>query len=173
MRDVAGQDLQWRQPKALKVEFELRAGEEVVGTLAFRNSFGSFATGASADGRWTFKRQGFFKPTVTVRAEGAESDLGVFRNRTWKGGGTVELPDGRHLLASTNFWQTRYELTADTDAPLITYRRTSGIMHMSAGMEIHDAAIELPELPWLVMLGWYLRVLLHRDSAAVVAAASA
>ena len=63
VRDFAGSDdLTWTQPKALKQAFELRAGEDVVGTLEFRNSFGSFATGESADGRWTFKRQGFFRP---------------------------------------------------------------------------------------------------------------
>src|SRR5262245_7015447 len=42
--------LKWIQPGAVKRSFELRDGEEVLGTLKFRNLFGSFATGESADG---------------------------------------------------------------------------------------------------------------------------
>ena len=174
VREFAGRgELTWTQPKTFKQLFELRAGDEVVGTLEFRNSFGSFATGESADGRWTFKRQGFFRPTVTVRAAGSETDLAIFKNKTWTGGGTLEFPDGRHLLVSTNFWHTRFEIATDTDSPLVSYRRTTGVLHMSSAITIHPQAEDLPDLPWLVMLGWYLKVLMHRDQTAAVTAAAA
>ena len=69
VRDLAGRDdLTWTQPKALKQAFELRAGEDVVGTLEFRNSFGSFATGESADGEWV----------LTVRDVGPQ-DVGTLQ----------------------------------------------------------------------------------------------
>jgi len=166
MAELVGRDLIWNQPKALKAAFDLSDGAEVVSTLVFRSSFGSLATATSAEGAWTFKRQGFFHPTVTVRPEGQESDLAIFRNRTWKAGGTLEFPDGRHLLGSTNFWQTRYEWTTENDTPVISYRRRSGILHVSATMVLHDPAKDWPELPWIASLGWYLKVLMQRDSAA-------
>ena len=173
MRDFAGNtELIWTQPKAMKMAYDLRAGDEVVATLEFRNSFGSFATGASADGRWTFKRQGFFRPTVTVRVEGSETDLAVFKDRTWTGGGTIEFPDGRHLLVSTNFWHTRYEIVTDTESPLVSFRRTAGVFHLSSAMTIHPAAADLPDLAWLGILGWYLKILMYRDQSAAVIAAS-
>jgi hypothetical protein len=165
-------DLTWTQPKALKQAFELRAGEDVVGTLEFRNSFGSFATGESADGRWTFKRQGFFRPIVTVRAAGSETDLAVFHNRTWTGGGTIDFPDGHHLLVSSNFWHTKFDIATETDSPLVSFRRMSGAFHWSSGITIHAAAAGVPELPWLVMLGWYVKVLMHRDAAATAVIAA-
>jgi len=165
IRDYVGRDLVWDQPHAFKEHYDLKSGDELIATLKFRNSFGSLATGESADGRWTFKRVGFFTTHVTVRFEGADTDLAVFRNNTWTGGGTLELPDGREWLAATNFWQTRYDITAPTDTPLLTFRRVSGLFHLSAAVDIHDAATELPELPWLVALGWYLNVLMQRDAA--------
>src|SRR5262245_57158100 len=97
--DLIGRELTWTQPKALKAAYDLTDGADLVATLTFRSAFGSFATGTSADGSWTFKRQGFFHPTVTIRREGQDVDLAIFRNRTWKAGGTLEFPDGRHLLA--------------------------------------------------------------------------
>ena len=172
IRDVAGQDLVWSQPRTLKSFYELRAGDNLVATLTFRTGLGSLATAESADGIWTFKRVGFFKPTVTIRAQGSDVDLAVFRNNTWRGGGTLDLPSGRQLLATTNFWQTRYEFMTSDDRPLLTYRRTPAFLHLSAAVDIHDPAAAVDELPWLVMLGWYLKVLLHRDASGAAAVAA-
>jgi len=55
---VRGQ-LWWVQPRALQMNYELRADEELVATVRFRSLSGSFATAKSADGCWTFKRVGF------------------------------------------------------------------------------------------------------------------
>jgi hypothetical protein len=77
MRKIAeaiGQEAQWAQPSTWQQEYELRVGDDVAATLRFRSGFGSMAAGESADGRWTFKRVGFWHPQVTVRAHGAETD---------------------------------------------------------------------------------------------------
>jgi hypothetical protein len=167
--EIAGHESHWKQPRALLPEYELRADGELAATLVFRSTFGSFATGTSADGCWTFKRLGFVATTVTIRAEGSETDLAVFRNNTWTGGGTLEFPDGRRLRANTNFWTTRYQLSTEAEAPLITFSRIGGLLHVSCAVEVHDAARAMPELPWLVMLGWYLAIMMHRDAAVVAA----
>jgi len=140
-------------------------GDDVVATMKFRNMFGTLATGESADGCWTFKRLGFLSTRVTIRACDSADDLAVFKNNTWSGGGTLEIPDGRKYPANSNFWHTRYEIKTDGDSPLVTFHR-AGILHLSSNVDIHDAARSLRELPWLVMLGWYLTVMQHQDSAA-------
>jgi hypothetical protein len=35
-------------------------------------------------------------------------------------------------------------------------------------VEVRREAIRMPELPWLLMLGWYLTVMLRDDQAAVI-----
>ena len=105
---VIGRELEWVQPSAWKMEYELRAGDELIATLRFRSSFGSFGTGESADGCWTFKRVGFWQTRVTIRGCGSDMDIAMFKNNTWSGGGTLELPDGRKVLATTNLWQTNF-----------------------------------------------------------------
>jgi hypothetical protein len=67
--------------------------------------------------------------------------------------------------ASTNFWMTSFEFTTDDGAPLVTYRRIGGLLHLSSAVTIEPAAASIGELPWLVMLGWYLALQLHRDTA--------
>src|SRR5262245_13206354 len=93
--EFARTPLQWVQPRALKMEYELRSGDQVVATLRFRSSFGSFATGKSGDVCWTCIRVGFWRTRATVRASDADTDLAVFHHSTWSEGGTLELASGR------------------------------------------------------------------------------
>lgn len=80
IREVADQPLQWTQPKTLKREYELRAGNDVVAFLRWEKASGSLA--------------------VTVRLAGSESEVAVFRPTGWGGQGVLEctnLPESRAL----------------------------------------------------------------------------
>lgn len=167
--ELVGQKLEWVQPGVFKMHYELRADDELAATLRFRSSFGSFATGESADGCWTFKRIGFWQTRVTIRACGDDVDIATFKNNTWSGGGTLELSDGRKFLATTNFWQTNLEFQEESGSTLIKFK-TGGLLHPSATVHVEPNTVSLPELPWVVILGWYLTVMMHMDSAAAVAA---
>lgn len=167
--EFVNRDLEWSQPNALKREYELRAGDEIAATLRFRSAFGSLAVAACADGSWSFKRVGFLHPRVTVREEGSETDLAVFKNKTWSRGGTLEFPDGRHVKAATNFWQTRFTLETEHEHVLIEYK-TRGVVRLAGGMTVSREGAAMKELPFLVTLGWYLVVMLHEESARVAAA---
>jgi hypothetical protein len=173
LSDLTGQELKWTQPHALKMEFDLLCGDIPAAWLRFRSSFGTFATGSSADGSWTFKRVGFWQTRVTIRAEGSEAELAAFRNNTWKGGGTLELADGRKFPADTNFWSTQFNFRTEAGEALITYTKIGGFLHTGARMEILPPAVHVPETPWMALLGWYLTVMQMMDSAAVVAATTA
>ena len=166
MTELIGHGLKWVQPHMLKMEYELRAEEIVAATLHFRSSFGSLATAESADGSWTFKRAGFLQTRVTIRASGSETDLAVFRNNSWSGGGTLEFPDGRKYPANTNFWATKYEFKTEAGKVLISNKNIGGMLHMSSGIEIHAAAENIAEMPWMVLLSWYLTVMMYMDAAA-------
>jgi len=147
------------------MHYELRAGEEIVATQRFRSSFGSFATAESADGCWTFKRVGFLQARATIRVCGSDVEIATFRNNTWKGGGSLELPDGRKFLATTNFWQTQLEVQEESGQCLFRLK-SGGILRASASVEMEPSALTRPELPWVVMFSWYLVVMMRRDSAA-------
>lgn len=165
LADLTNRELTWTQPGAFKMHYELHAGDELAATLRFRSSFGSLATGESADGCWTFKRVGFFQTRATIRVCGEETDIAVFRNNTWSGGGALELPDGRRVLATTNLWQTNLEFKTESEEALLRFK-SAGLIHLSALVEIQREAIGLAELPWMVMLGCYLIVMMNMDAAA-------
>ncbi len=169
--DCFQQSLKWVQPKMFDNKYELHAGDELVAALAFRGIGGTFATAESGDGGWTFKRVGFWQNKATVRTRESKSDLAVFRNNTWTGGGMLEFANGKIFKATTNFWMTNYEFQKDTGEPLVRFKY-GGIFHLSSEVEILPEARALSELPVLILFGWYLAVMLYMDSsaAAVVAA---
>lgn len=161
--ELTSQELKWVQPSALKMHYELRAGDVLAATMNFRSSWGSLATGNSADGCWTFKRVGFLHTRVTIRECGQEVDIAVFRNKTWSGGGTLELSDGRKLQANTNGWQNKLEFKNDAGETILKFNG-GGLIHLTAAVEIGSEAHKMVELPWLVMLGWYLTVMMSMDA---------
>lgn len=169
--DLIGHPLKWTQVGP-HMKYELRSSDNLVATLNFRNDWGTMAAAENADGAWTFKRVGFWQNRASIRLVGSEQDLAIFANNTWSSGGTLEFTSGASYKASTNFWSTRMEWkTGELDEPLIAFH-IGGFFKQSAEVEIDPAAASLPELPLLILFGWYLIIMLHRDSAAVAAIAA-
>ena len=171
MKHLAGvidSRLRWVQPHVLDRRYELRHGDEPVATLAFRSAFGSLATGRSADGSWTFKRIGFWQTQATVRAEDALHDLAVFEHNTWRGGGTLRLAWGRSILVTTSLWQSKIEFQLADDHVLFRYL-TKGFLRQESRLEVMPSLKSFPEMPWLLLFGWYLVVMMHQDSTTHVA----
>ncbi len=172
LHDCRDRALVWSQPSAFAMDYELRAGEDLVARLVFRSSFGTLATATAAEGTWTFKRVGFWQPVVTVRREGSDEDLAVFRNNTWSSGGTLQLRDGHEYRADSNFWMTEFRFMTEGDRPLVIFRRISGVFHTSAEVDVRPEARAMVEVPWIVPFGWYLTVMMQRDTAATGAIVS-
>jgi hypothetical protein len=166
---TAGAELLWVQPAARKREHELHAGDDLAGTLRFQR--GSLADAEVEGHHWTFKRQGFWHPRVTVRSQGSDQDLAVFRPH-WSGGGNLEFPDGRQLrFAATNFWQSRWVWQAG-DQPLIAFEGRHGLIKAHGAVQVLPDAARLPDAPLLVLLGWYLILLYAEDTAAASSGAT-
>jgi hypothetical protein len=153
----------------LRLEYELHSGEDLVATLRFRGMFGTLATATSGDGSWTFKRVGFWQNRATIRRSGEDADLATFRNNTWAAGGELEFAGGRTFKATTNFWMTRFELVTGSESLLVRFHG-GGFLRRSADVEIAPAARKEPELPLLVLFGWYLLVMLGRDAGSAAVA---
>lgn len=157
-------DLVWIQPSLFSRSCELRANDNVIGTLDFRTAFGSLATGKCKDECWTFKRVGFFQTRVSIRICDDETDVATFRNNTWSGGGTLEFADGGKLLVATNFWQSKLDFKSPSDDLLVSFR-TASLIHLKAHVVVEPGAERLSHLPLILLLGWYLVVMMHNDAA--------
>lgn len=169
IREVAEQPLRWSQPSALKREYELHAGDDVVATLRWQKTFGSLALAETAGGSWTFKRSGFLRPKVTVRMLGSEMEVGVFKPG-WGGEGTLRFSEGPcYEWQNTSFWRSEWAFANDAGESLVHFKPEPAFFKQSAEVKVELCAVALPELSLLTVLGWYLMLLLSEDSAGAAA----
>jgi hypothetical protein len=158
----------WTQPKAMRREYQLNNGEELVGRLRFEKSFGSLASAEVASQDWTFKREGFLHPRVTVRTPNSDANLAVFYP-SWSGGGLVEFTDGRQIHWRCNsFWRSEWAFVQGEDRRLLLFKQHEGFLKISARLEFDPASAAAPDLPLLAALGWYLMLLTAQDAAVAV-----
>lgn len=160
INDVACGELRWITPTN-ELSFELRtAADEVVGRLQLDQSWRGDSD--TADQRWTFKREGFWHPRVTVRVPGTDVNLAIFYT-SWKKGGTLELDGGRWLrLRLPNLLRWKWSWTDMHGKPLVHLEK--GLLMRDGRVTIEADAAESPEVPLLVVLGWYLLVIWALDA---------
>ena len=137
------------------------------GRLAFSRVGGSLAQGATLHGEWTFKREGFLHPRITVRKTGEVSNCGALTLAA-NGNGKLALGGGEEFDFITSGWlQSHWSFNRGL-AEIVRFSRDGS----SADVEVINPTVTEETLSLLVLLGWYAP-LLAADEAAVIAATMA
>jgi hypothetical protein len=145
IQEAADQELVWRQPKALKEDYELHAGDEILATLHWEKAWGSLATARTAEGEWTFKRSGFWRQRVGARPVGSAREVATFLPE-WTGNGALTVAGGRTFRwAGKGFWGLEKAWQEREDAPPLIGFRHTGALKTEAQVVLAPAAATLPE----------------------------
>lgn len=181
LKNAFDKNLTWIQPKAMLQYFELRSHNDLYGSVNFPKAIGSLAEAEASDGKWTFKRVGFFNTKITVRKHGEEKDIAVFKPNLMATSGTLQFDNGKIFHWSTsNFWASKFEINDSNNETIVAFK--SGVedqkltdwFKTQARVEISKEKINVEELSILILIGWYLIIVLQMDSStsAVFAATS-
>lgn len=169
MTDVAERLLAW-EPSAPR-RFELRSGREVLATLHWHNPGGSLATAEAAEGRWTFKRVGFFRTRITVRVAGSDHDVAEMTAADRRK--QLVFDDGRSCRWGRVARGSRESAFFDSaNRPLVRFSGRRGHPGPRITVAIEPAGVQSPDLSLLVLIGAYRLVLEHEDETAAVMAAT-
>lgn len=158
---AAGQTMHWQQPGALGGLFTLAtATGEPVASFGWRVGFGKLGTVETMTGRWSLKRTGVWRLTVTLRREDhAEAFVSLGLDRSDEG--TLEFAHGpRYRWTRLNLSRTDWEWQATDGATLIHYANPRGAFQTVGAVSCAPALAQLPELDPLVAVGWYLGILM-------------
>lgn len=155
-------EMVWTRTRTFPNAWELRAGEELVGTLRWPRFFRSNAEGETSEGRLISKCTGF----LSMRTEATDAATGeraaVFQRR-FGGNGEVTFPDGRRVLWTCQGWFPRIPLFSTSDGfPIMRFPAQSRWLRSTETLEIEETARGMRELSLLALLGRYLIVLSHR-----------
>ncbi|MDP2886627.1 MAG: hypothetical protein Q8P51_16585 [Ignavibacteria bacterium] len=155
----------WQQLPGFKSEFELRFGDDLVATMKLPKMLSSAAVFQCEEGSWTIERVGLLSSKTVVRGGTSNVEIATYTGRTWKGGGTVELSEGRKLELRMNIWKSTFEWCTDAGESLV-HMKGRGFLKYYVDVRMNRSALKWPELPWLVALAFYQMIMMRRDSAA-------
>lgn len=172
--EVIDQTLVWKYDKSSQ-SFNLEVGEEdkerhgeILATLSSPKGSGSLMLAETADGRWTYKRGGFWHPHITLRQAGSDSDLAVFES-DWNGHGKLTLSQERVFRwQSTNSWGGEWAWRAPNGVYLMRFKNKTSWTSSSTELTLNPAVADMPELSVLITLGAYI-VRMHSYDAASTA----
>ncbi len=156
----------WQQPKRFKRFFTLEAGDACYATLYWEKSCRFTASAFTADGQWEFAHQGFLQSRIPVREGGAKAELGLFLTRRYGGLLTLSEKESYHWKLSGMLWAESTWVSMQ-GMPLLhcTPRHWSTT---KASLVIAPQATTLPDLPLLVALDWYIRLMMFAFAGAVM-----
>lgn len=147
--------------------YVLEAAGLELGFLGFSRGSGSLAKGGTAHGEWTFKREGFLHPRITVRNTNAAANCGALTLAA-NGNGKLTLTTGEEFNFITSGWlQSHWSFNRGL-VEIVRFGRDGS----SADVEVITPKVSAETLSILVLLGWYAP-LLAADEAAVIAGAVA
>jgi hypothetical protein len=162
---VVDHEIMWQQLPGFKSEYELRFGDDLLGTMKLPKMLSSLAVFQSEEGSWTIERVGFTSSKTIVKEERSGTEIATYTARAWKGGGILELSEGRRLELRTNIWKNTFEWVMD-DGEAIVHMKGRGFLKYCVDVSMNRSALKFPELPWLVALAFYQMIMMRRDSAA-------
>ena len=158
-------EIAWQQLPGLRSQFELRWGDDLVATIKLPKMLSSSAVFQCEEGSWTIERVGFLASKTVVRGGTSGAEIATFTARAWKGGGTVELSEGRKLELRMNIWKGTFEWVTVDGEPIV-HMKGRGFLKYCVDVRLERSALKWPELPWLVALMFYQMIMMRRDSAA-------
>jgi hypothetical protein len=168
---VGWQRLLWKQTKFGAYDFELRAGEDLVGVLYWPKFLSERAVAECAAGKWRVDRVGFFRRRTVVTEADSGLEVASFE-AGWLGDGDLVLSDGRAFqwYRTKAFLNNAWALADESGNAVLEVKTWMHWFKYRADVALHVEPGARPELPLLVLTAWYLGFMQMQDAAAVVAA---
>lgn len=152
MTDVTG-TLIWMRPNRLSMRWELKKGEELVGTMSPPQIFGTSVTASWGEQYYAVKRGGFRRPGAWIRKVGEEDNLATMTIESVSEQ-DISFPDGSlyHLsrIGTTNDWTLDRD---EEDEAIFTVNRGTEGKAPVGTVEIITSDVHLPEL---LLLCWFV-----------------
>ena len=138
----------------LNSRYEILSGDRCVAAMQLSGLFRPTVSATTEEGAWFFEPE---ERSIVVRSQHPLRDLATVDLSFSDHGGILRFPDGRVLIFSSDFWKGRAEFQTPSGDPVVRFR-FHGMFRPSAEIDVLEGGSKLPELSWLLMLGWSLIV---------------
>ena len=158
---ASDQPLIWSRVGLGVREFELRRGPEVVGGMEGSTRFGFSATGYCLEEEWEIRLRSKFFGKVEVTLEDPDrGQPGCRFEGLFFGTGKVFLPSGSELRWRHPFLRIYNHILEVKGGSRILQIRPAFLrfLRTETRVNVFPAAAEMPDLPGLLLLSWFLKI---------------
>jgi hypothetical protein len=152
-----GQRIWFTQPSVFKRFHELRAGEELIGTIQQRGFFGMRWEIAIQNKNWEIYKPSFWRTVLEIREAGYEMPFANFRRDRFKSKGTLMLPKGECLKIAPHLFKGYCEITNEQDESIVRIKLKAAFGD-KADVLLEKKSEMVDKYPWILMLAYIIAI---------------
>ena len=155
--DYYGKTLHFVQPSIWKRAFELKDGEQVIGTLTYPKFFSTRVEVKIFDKKWEFYQPKWWNQLIEIREAGKELPIAKYKSPAFKKKGKLELPHGESVFLYSNLFRTTYEIQDRYESRLVLFKNKMS-MKANTEIQIEKRSEIMDKYPWILMFIVYVEL---------------
>lgn len=163
LSELAGEILVIHQPSVWKSFYELKHGEEVLGTILSKGFFGRTVIFKIDKDEWEIYSPSFWKSEIAIRQTGYELPYAKFKREGFKSGGIVKMYKGEQLKLEYKLFKGGYNIQTLSGEHLVTFKEKVSFKERTQ-LQIERKSELLDKYPWVIALAW--QIMMQRKRAA-------
>lgn len=165
LSDLVGETLVIHQPSVWKSYYELKHGEEVLGTISSKGFLGISVLFKMGKDEWEIYRPSFWKSEVAIRQAGYELPYATYHKEKFKFRGNVKLYKGDQMIIDYKILRGGYSVQTLSGEFLAVFKEKVAIKEKTE-IHIEQKSDILDKYPWVIILAWYLSLQRRRAAHA-------
>jgi hypothetical protein len=139
-------------------EYDLTAGDEVLGTFNYRLIFNRGGVVKGLEKRNVeFYKNHFFSREIKIREEGKELPFASYKRDLISRIGNVFLPNGAKLIIHFGFFDVATQIKDANNKTLLLFKRAS-VFSKTLNVTIKEKSSLIDENPWIIFLTLFLLI---------------
>ena len=151
--EYIGEEIKFVQPSFFKRVHELRAGDELIGSMQQKGLFGMTWYVTILGKNFEIYRPSFWRSEMDIREAGYEMPFAAFKRDGFRSRGTVALPMGTNFKIVPHLFKKFCEITNDREEVLARIKTKIAIGD-KAEVTIEKKSEVIDRYPWIVMLAY-------------------
>ena len=163
--DLVGEALIIHQPSVWKSNYELKHGEEILGTIRAKGFFGRNLIFKMENNEWEIYQPSFWKSEIAIRQSGHELPYATYRREGFKSRGTVRMYKGEQMRLEYKLFSSGYSIQTISAEKLVTFKDRVSFKEKTV-FYIEKRSELLDKYPWVIALAWHIMLQRKRASHA-------
>lgn len=153
--EYIGQRIWFKQPSMFKRFHELRANEELIGTLQQRGFFGMQWEVAIRDKKWEIFRPSCWRTVMEIREAGYEMPFASFQKDKFKSKGTLTLPRGESLKIAPHLFKGFCEIINERGESILKIKLKTAWGDKGEVL-FEKSSDTIDKYPWILALAYII-----------------